>query len=204
MGRFSRIQQGDQLAKDKLALDTYNKKSTAERQAAFKAQQALTGNLKGAVASIEGYIRPYDIALTKNVYLVVDLPVDGTVVANKTQSVADVITKLGTLVGTRAIKTAPATAGDILVETRGIRGFSPCRITLIKKEGAPKDVTSRFTGNTYSYVKKDAVSSPIGQITGEASEAAALNTIKNILTAAEKQTWSVSMTRQKGVTVTVV
>ncbi len=200
MGKFSDIRRAEQLIKDKEAYDAWAKKSTAEKQAAFKATQRITGNLKTAIDQEDGYIQPFGIDLAKKVFLIVDLPISGTAETGKSEGEATLITAFRSLVGARATKTKPSGAGNYLVESRGIKGFVPARAIITQKGSKVDGVISRFTNREYSYTKKNSVSCPFGAVTGEEGFEIAANGIKSGTIPANS---SLRFTPQKGILITV-
>ncbi|MFM6191077.1 hypothetical protein [Planktothrix sp.] len=200
MGKFSDIRRAEQLVKDKEAYDTWVKKSTADKQTAYKATQTKTGNYKTALEKEDGYIQPFGIDLAKKVFLIVDLPISGTAQTGKTESAATLITAFRTLVGARAAKAKPTGAGNYLVESRGIKGFVPARAIITQKGSKVEGVISRFTNREYSYTTKNSVSCPFGAITGEEGFEMAANGIKSGTLPNDS---SLRFTPQKGILITV-
>lgn len=201
MGKYDDLRRAEQLLEDKKKYDEWLKLSTAEKSAAYAATQAETGNLKTALSTVEGSIRPFGIELSKNVYLAVNLPDDGTPIPTKTESAATLIASFRTLVGARAVAGKVTGANNIIVDSRGIRGFVPARAIISQKGSKQIKKISRITGRPYSYTQKNSVSCPFGQVTNETSFETAANAIKGGTLPANSK---IRFTPQKGILVTVL
>jgi hypothetical protein len=205
MARFKNIDKADQFKADKIKVDAWRAKSSAEKQVAFKATQAVTKNLKTAVEYTLGYIVPFGTVLTQKIFLVVNKPKSGTAVVGKTETDADLFADIETLLGARITGTKPSGVGNYLIDVRGVRGFDPARAIFSKKGDPVEGVKSRMTDRAYSYVKKSSVSSPMGQTEGQTSYNTSIQAMIDALNASTAlvANHSLSFKEEKGVKISV-
>lgn len=167
--RFYHQQRAAQYAAEKTIIDNWMDKTVAEKQTAYAAQIALTGNKKSNVGQETGYIIPFGYAQAKNVWLQVGLVIAGANLAASEENESAMITALRTVIigaDKYGTSTKPTAAGTFITDVAR-RKVQVAKLKIVKV-GDPlaEKIASRITGRKYTYVKKDAVSCPFGQKIG--------------------------------------
>lgn len=168
--RFYHQQRAAQYAAEKIVIDNWLDKSTAEKSAAYAATVAITGNKKSNVGSEPGYIIPFGYLQTKKVWLQVGIVKEGTDLAATEEAENAMITLIrGTILptGGYATLTKPVEAGAFITDVSR-KKIKVARLKLVKASGSPlaTKVVSRITARPYTYTKKNSVSCPFGQKAG--------------------------------------
>lgn len=171
MARYGDINRAEELKAAKDKLDLWLKMSRAEKQAAFAATQAATGNKRSNVGRTPAWIQPFG-APDKFFYeTYIPGPPSGDPTA-KEENANTIITKVANAAKAegKALIAQPVGANIIIQKARKIQ-FA--KVIYSQVGGAVNGVVSRITGIPYSYRKTDAVSSNFGQAaTGAVSEQA--------------------------------
>lgn len=161
MGRYGDINRAEELKAAKDKLDLWLKMSRAEKQAAFAATQAATGNKRSNVGRVTAWIQPFG-APDKFFYeTYIPAAPSGNPTA-KEENANTIITKVANAVKAenRAVIVEPTGAGIIIEKARKIE-FA--KVIYSQIGGTVSGVVSRITGIPYSYTKTDSVSSSFGQ-----------------------------------------
>lgn len=168
--RFYHQQRAAQYAAEKTIIDNWIDKTAAEKSTLYAAQTALTGNKKSNVGKKIGYIIPFGFDQTDKVWLKVGLVAPGTNLTPNEEAATAMITALNTATTSTlalATETAPTAAGSFVTDVAG-KKLKIARVRIVDVAAAPlaNKINSRITGRPYTYTKKDAISTPFGQVIG--------------------------------------
>ncbi len=187
MGRrpYSIIRKADELKEALNAYETWKRRSAAEKQAIFQTQKTKTQNPKTARSFESAYLRPFNIPLNKNVWIECKVPVSTAAESGQTESENQLITDLRSKVVTPQsggfTTTASPPTGSTTVSSPAIRQSMLARVNLVEIKEKRDGITSRTTNRPYTYRKRNAVSSPIGQATNNTSFPEAKKTLTDEL-----------------------
>ncbi len=167
--RFYWIERADELKAAKTYYETWQNKTRAEKSAAYKAQLQATGNKRNAFDQQLAYIKPFGVTPAEDVLVLVKVIKEGATASNPNEEApggiaTDLANALVAADNTKYANTAaPATPGTVIVKPRTVRDYA--RVVLSEKDlGSTNDnLTSRFTGVPYRYVKKDSCGSIFGR-----------------------------------------
>lgn len=182
MGRYSDINRADELkaAKDKLEL--WRKKDRAEKQAAYAATQAATGNKRSNVGRTIAWIQPF--GAPDKFFYETWIPGPASDPTAKEENANTIITKVANAakVQGQALIVAPVGANIVIQQAKKIQ-FA--KVIYTEVGATVPTVKSRITDLPYSYRKTDSVSSNFGQAaTGAISEQATQALLRAALLAA--------------------
>jgi hypothetical protein len=174
--RFYHQMRAAQYQDEKAKIDEYYAKTLKQKQDLFATQKAITKNPRSAVSTQVAFIIPFGVKPADNFMLEVGLVTDGQTVVGK-ETAATLVGKLRQVATTSAVPfitvasdTFPP-AGTISQTAQG-KKFKLAKVKLVEAEDAAAvRISSRVTGTTYSYKKKNSVSTTFGQgMSGAAHE----------------------------------
>ncbi|MDF0551692.1 hypothetical protein [Kamptonema sp. UHCC 0994] len=161
MARYGDINRAEELKAAKDKLDLWLKMSRAEKQAAFAATQAATGNKRSNVGRTTAWIQPFG-APDKFFY---ETWIPGSPSGDPTakeENANTIITKVANAVKAANLAAiAEPTGANLIIEKA--RKIQFAKVIYSQVGGTVNGVVSRITGIPYSYKKTDSVSSSFGQ-----------------------------------------
>lgn len=186
MGRrpYSDIMRADELKLAKDAYDTWLKKSKAEKTAAYQATVGKTGNKRSNVGKQEGYLTPFGIDSSKNIYIRAKLlaPATSTPTVGQEPATGEITSLTTAVIGAEKYSTLIAPASGTIIR---VRNSELAKVKYVEVGSSIPGLISRITGRPYTYRRSNSVSTPFGQGLGGKT---ALDTYEEVVADIKKNT----------------